>query len=155
MNSSLTIGILTALGAGVAVGVQSIFVNLLGQSLSPVRGGLAIHIGGTIMGAIMVGYLLMTNPNAKSISITPQTILLSLAAGTTGMLIIIGIATAIPNIGYTAAQAIIIITQLGVSLLIDSIALTGGDPIPISARRIIGLVVVLIGTYLLLPQQSQ
>jgi len=155
MNSSITIGLLAALGAGAAVGLQGIFVNLLGQSITPVRGGFAIHIGGTIMGAVMVAYVLMTNPNMKSVTITPQVIILSLLAGTCGMLIIMGIATALPRIGYVAGQASVIVAQLGISLVIDSLALTGGDPIPIDRQRILGLVIVAIGTYLLLPQQNQ
>lgn len=155
MNSSLTIGLLAALGAGAAVGVQGVFVNLLGQSMNPLRGGFAVHIGGTIIGAVMIGYMILTNPHSKSVTLTPQIMILSLLAGTFGMMIVMGIAIALPRIGYVAGQAAVIVAQLGVSLVIDSFALTGGEPIPIDKQRILGLVVVAIGTYLLLPQQNQ
>ena len=38
MNTSVTLGLMVALGAGVAIGLQGLFTNLTGQILGPARG---------------------------------------------------------------------------------------------------------------------
>ncbi len=155
MNSSITIGLLVALGAGMAIGIQGTFINLLGQSMSPLRGGFAVHFSGAIVGAVMIGFVMLTNPNFKALQITPSIIFYSLIAGLFGMLIVMGVAFSFPRIGQVAGQASIIIAQLSIALIVDTFALAGGEPLPLDRQRILGLIIVAVGTYLLLPQQNQ
>lgn len=154
MNSTMTVGFIIALVAGLAIGVQGVFINILGQSLGSVRTGLASHAGGTLVGVVLMGAIILSNPNLKSVQITPQIILYSLLAGGFGMVIVMSVSFAFPRIGLVAGQSAIIVAQLAVGLVVDTYALAGGDPLPMDRQRIIGLVVVAIGTYMLLPQQS-
>ena len=154
MNSSMTLGLMVALGAGVAIGFQGLFTNITGQMLGPARGGLAIHIAGTIVGAGLVMFLMLTNPNLQAVTITPRVILFAFLGGTSGMIILMGIAFAFPRIGQVAGQGALIFAQMAVAVFVDTFALAGGDPLPLDWRRILGLFVLALGTYLLLPQQS-
>jgi len=154
MTSSMTLGLLVALGAGIAIGLQGMFTNITGQALGPLRGGFAIHIAGSIVGGLMVGYMMMTNPNVEAIQLTPRVIMFAFLGGTSGMMILMGIAFAFPRIGQVAGQGALIFAQMAVAIFVDTFALAGGDPIPFDWRRILGLLVLALGTYLLLPQQS-
>ncbi|MEO1286905.1 MAG: DMT family transporter [Chloroflexota bacterium] len=152
MSSSVTLGLLVALGAGIAIGLQGLFTNVVGQLAGPVRGGLAIHIGGTFAGMLMVAFLMATNPNLQAIEITPRLVMFALLGGTSGMIILMGIAFSFPLIGQVAGQGALIFAQMAVAIFVDTFALAGGDPIALDWRRVLGLVVLGIGTYLLLPQ---
>ncbi len=154
MNTSMTLGLVVALGAGIAIGLQGLFTNITGQMLGPARGGLAIHIAGTIVGAGLVMFLMLTNPNLQAVTITPRVILFAFLGGTSGMIILMGIAFAFPRIGQVAGQGALIFAQMAVAVFVDTFALAGGDPLPLDWRRILGLVVLALGTYLLLPQQN-
>ena len=94
MNSTMTLGLSVVLVAGAAIGIQRVFTSIIGQMLGPVQSGLVIHIGGTLVGAVMVIFVIMTNPNLSIIVITSRVILFALLAGTTGMIILMGIAFA-------------------------------------------------------------
>ncbi|GAB5492576.1 MAG: hypothetical protein Phog2KO_27910 [Phototrophicaceae bacterium] len=154
MNSSISLGLMVALGAGIAIGLQGMFTNITGQMLGPARGGLAIHMAGTVVGAVLVMFLMMTNPNLQSVTITPRLVLFAFLGGTSGMIILMGIAFAFPRIGQVAGQGALIFAQMGVAIFVDTFALAGGDPLPLDWRRVLGLFVLALGTYLLLPQQS-
>ena len=154
MNSTMTVGLLVALGTGIAIGMQGLFTSITGQMLGPVRGGLAIHIGGSLAGAVMVFIVMLTQVNHYNIVITPRVMAYALIAGTIGMFIVMGIAFAFPRIGQVSGQAAIIFAQLSVAVFVDMFALAGGQPIPLDWRRVLGLMVMALGTYLLLPQQS-
>jgi len=154
MNSTMTIGLLVALGTGIAIGSQGVFTSVTGQMLGPVRGGLAIHIGGALVGAVMVYIVSMTNVNQPEIVITPRVILFSLLAGTVGMFIVMGIAFSFPRVGQVSGQVAIILAQMAVAVIVDTYAIAGGDPIPLDLRRVAGLLVMAVGVYLLLPRQD-
>jgi transporter family-2 protein len=154
MNSETTFGLLVAIGAGIAIGLQGLFTNITGQMAGPLRGGLAIHLAGALVGAGMVLFVTVLRPESQAIAITPRLVIFSLLAGTTGMLILTGIAIAFPLIGQVAGQGTLIFAQMAVAIIVDMFGLAGGEPIPLDGRRILGLLVVAIGTYLLLPPQS-
>ena len=155
MNANMSFGLLVALGAGIAIGLQGLFTTITGQAAgSPLRGGLAIHITGAIVGAGMVIIMGLMRPEAKAIEFTPRFIIFAFLAGTAGMCILIGIATAFPLIGQVAGQGALIFAQMVVAVIVDTYGLSGGEPIALDWRRLLGLAVLAFGTYLLLPQNN-
>jgi uncharacterized membrane protein YdcZ (DUF606 family) len=52
----------------------------------------------------------------------------------------------------TAGVAAIILGQLLVSVIVDTIGWGGAEPIPLSLRHIVGLAIMAIAVYLLLPR---
>lgn len=154
MNSSVTLGFAVALGTGVAIGLQGLFTNIIGQMAGPLRGGVAIHIGGLLAGMAMVVIFTATRAQTESVDITPKFLLFAFLGGATGMMILMGVATAFPLIGQVAGQGVLIFAQMAVAIIVDTLALAGGDPIPMDGRRLLGLVVMAIGAVLLLPQSA-
>lgn len=154
MTSTMTLGLIVTVIAGIAIGIQPVFTSLIGQTLSPVNSGLAIHIGGTVAGAIMVMLIFLTNPNLPQITLTPRVTIFSILAGTTGMIIIMGITFAFQHVGFVTGQGILIVTQLTVAVVVDTFALTGGQPMPLDWRRVLGIAVLVLGTYLIIPRQT-
>jgi len=155
MNTTMTMGLIVALGAGIAIGLQGLFTNVTGQMLGPLRGGVAIHVAGTFVGAGMILLVMLLSPNLlPAVTITPRTLIFATLAGTAGMFILMGIAFSFPRIGQVAGQGALIFAQMAVAVVIDTFALAGGDPIPLDWRRLLGLLVLALGTYLLLPQQT-
>lgn len=154
MNSTMTVGLMVALGAGLAIGLQGIFTSVTGQMLGPLRGGVAIHVGGALVGALMVYIVTLTGTSQPEIQLTPRAIIYSLMAGTVGMFIVMGIAFSFPRIGQVSGQVAIIMAQMIVGVIVDMYALAGGQPIPLDGRRILGLLVMAVGVYLLLPRQT-
>jgi transporter family-2 protein len=76
-----------------------------------------------------------------------------IAAGALGLLIIAGAAYALPRIGIAAGLATIILGQMVVALLVDTFGWGGAPPLPLRIERLAGLVMLLIGTWLVLPRQ--
>lgn len=157
MNSQLTFGVLVAMGAGIAIGLQGLLTSLTGQEAGhPLRAGVAIHFTGLIVGIVM---LLAMNffapPDAKPFEFTPRFVLFAFLAGTAGMCILIGISTAFPLIGLSAGQAAAIFAQMLVGVIVDMYGLAGGEPIPLDWRRVLGLLILAVGMYLILPQGKE
>ena len=157
MNSTVTFGVLVAIGAGIAIGLQGLFTAITGQAAgSPLRAGVAVHLTGLIVGTILlVGMNFFAAPDAKPFEFSPRFLLFAFLGGAAGMCILIGIATAFPIIGLGAGQAAAIFAQMLVGVIVDYYALAGGEPIPLDWRRVLGLFVLAIGIYLMLPQGKE
>ena len=69
-----------------------------------------------------------------------------------GIVIITGIAYALPRIGVAAGLSTIIASQMVVAVLVDTFGLAGGQPIPLDWARIGGLGLLALGTWLILPK---
>jgi uncharacterized membrane protein YdcZ (DUF606 family) len=63
-----------------------------------------------------------------------------------------GISFSLQRAGVAAGLASVILGQLALSFVIDALGIGGVEPIPISAARIMGIVVSGFGVYLLLPK---
>jgi transporter family-2 protein len=157
MNSTVTFGVLVALGAGIAIGLQGMFTTITGQAAgSPLRAGVAVHLTGLIVGVILLfGMNFFAAPDAKPFELSPRFILFAFLGGAAGMCILIGISTAFPIIGLGAGQAAAIFAQMLVGVIVDYYGFAGGEPIPLDWKRILGLFVLAIGIYLMLPQSPQ
>jgi transporter family-2 protein len=71
-----------------------------------------------------------------------------LTGGLFGALIVTGFATTVPVLGVTEATLIYILGSLGAALAIDGFGLLGTTAIPITASRILGLVLAIAGFFL-------
>jgi len=152
MSISVISGILFALGAGVAIGIQTLVINLTGQSLSPLRTGFMIHVMGALVGGILVLFFTSEPLNIQAWQFDQRILLLTLAGGMCGMVIVPTVALAIPIIGQTAAQAVIIFAQISVAVVVDTLGIAG-EPIPFDSRRLIGLLLLLVAIYFLIPSE--
>lgn len=141
-----------ALISGVAVGVQSNFSNLSSRLAGAVLTGLLVHIAGGTLSVILFALLLWRSPGSnnvlsQSLSAAPYWAV----AGLMGVGIVTGIAFALPRAGLAAGLAGIILGQMIVAVVIDT-AGWGGGKIPLSTVRVAGLLLLILGTWLILPR---
>ena len=74
------------------------------------------------------------------------------AAGLLGIVVVAGVAFAVGSVGVTAGLAAVILAQLVVGLLLDRAGAATGLSVAIDARRVLGVVAMVLGVWLLLPR---
>lgn len=145
------IAVIVALGSGIAIGAQSAITGRAGQIVGPVRTGILMNFaGGVLAGLILLALLAVQGVSAWQLTRTD--VVLFIIAGALGLVIIGSLAYGLPRAGVAAGLATVILGQMLIAVIVDVVGLGGMDPIPIDARRIIGLVVMAVAVYLLLPR---
>ena len=151
MAGIIILGAVVALATGIAIGMQSTLSSRIGSLLGNFRTGIFMNfIGGIIAGIILLVITLMQGKVWWQIS-TPALIML-VAAGALGIAIITGVSFSLQRTGVAAGLATIILGQLILSIIVDTKGIGGVMPIPLTWQRVVGLVVVAGGVYLLLPR---
>ena len=152
MTTYLVLGVIGALLTGLAIGVQSTLSSKIGTLIGSFKTGVLTNlVGGSLAGLIFVVLILI---NGKEYAKAPPiTWLMLVIAGALGITIITGVAFSLQRAGVAAGLATLILGQMVVSLIADSRGWGGIDPIAITVPRIIGLVLMAAGVYLLLPKQ--
>lgn len=74
-------------------------------------------------------------------------------AGLLGILIVTGVSFSLQRAGIAAGLATIILGQMLVSIIVDTRGIGGAVPIPLSFRRITGILLLSVSVYLLLPKK--
>ena len=151
MRLSIITGAIFALLTGIAIATQSTITSRVGAQLGDVRTGVLTNtMGGLIAGSMMLVWILTEGPETWRI---PLPLLGATAlSGLLGILIITGISFSLQRAGVAAGLASVILGQLLLSTIIDTIGLGGVDPIPLTISRIAGLLLTGFGVYLLLPK---
>ncbi|NJL57815.1 hypothetical protein HC928_23800 [bacterium] len=156
INNSLLVAMLIATGGGFAIGMQSVIINSVSGGVGAVRTAFFIHVGGSVIGAAMLGLLWLAGQGGTQEATTmpqwtPRLISAFLLAGTMGMVIIPSIALAFPRTGLVAGQILLIGGQTLIALIVDTLGLAGAEPIPLDRQRLLGLALMVLAVYLLLP----
>ena len=164
MNMKIVASVLIALGTGAAIAVQSSLNGRAGAVIGPIRTGLLVNaLGGSVALLVLTGLFLAFGVDFLGGSLPKKTgleggggigqvILIAGSAGLLGILIIVGISFAVQRVGVTAGLSAVILAQLVVGMLIDSSGLGGAGAIAADPRRIIGVLVMALGVYLLVPK---
>lgn len=151
MKYSMITGALVALLTGIAIAVQSTVTSRVGGIIGDIRTGILTNtMGGIVAGSLMLVWFLREGPQVWKIP--PIVIGVTALSGILGVFIITGISFSLQRAGVAAGLASVILGQLALSFIIDALGIGGVEPIPISATRILGIVVAGFGVYLLLPR---
>ncbi len=151
MRLSIITGALVALLTGIAIAVQSTMTSRVGGIIGDIRTGILTNtLGGIAAGSLMLIWLLREGPEVWKVP--PVVIGVTALSGILGVLIITGISFSLQRAGVAAGLASVILGQLVISFLVDSLGIGGVEPIPISATRILGILVSGFGVFLLLPK---
>jgi transporter family-2 protein len=135
--------------AGVAFGLQG-----------PVNAGLARHVGGPFAASLVsfaVGVVTMAiawgvavaagaGSNLRGIAAAPPVLLIG---GLLGAIGVCGMTIVVPRVGVALAMGTLIFGQMACALAADHFGWFGAEPIPVSARRLAGGAVLLVGVWLL------
>jgi bacterial/archaeal transporter family-2 protein len=130
--------------AGVAVGIQGPIAGSMSQRIGASAGSFIVHLSGLILSGILV--ILQGGQNVRDWLRLPWYML---GAGVFGVILYQSINITLPRLGATLMVALIIIGQLSVGILVDHFGWFGVSVHPINAGRVIGVIVLLIGGYLI------
>lgn len=153
MGKLIIQALMVALLSGLAIGVQSSLIGSAGKITGAVLTGLVVNFfAGAASGLLMA---VMYARQGKNIFAEMQvsTVGMVFIAGILGVGIIAGIAYALPKIGVAAGLSMIISGQMIVAVVVDTLGLTGEEPIPLSWVRIGGLVLLVLGTWAIVPKR--
>lgn len=151
MKSVLLVGALAAAATGVAIGIQSTLSSRIGPLIGDLRTGLLMNlIGGTLAGIVVVGIVI--RQGAGILQPPKPALVMLVVAGALGIVIITGVAFAFRRIGVAAGFASLILGQLVISVIADTIGFGGVEPIPLTPSRVFGAFVMLGAVYLMLPR---
>jgi bacterial/archaeal transporter family-2 protein len=153
-STPVFVALLIAVSGGVAIAMQSSLINAFGSVVGPVRTAFFIHVGGTVVGAVMLGLLALRGDGPPLPANITRLSWVFLTAGLMGMLTLPAIAVSFPRTGLVAGQLALIGGQTLIALVVDGYGLAGSDPIPLSWRRVVGLLLLFAATYLILPQTN-
>lgn len=141
----LALPLLLAIAAGVAVGLQNPLSALMGQRVGLLQSAFIVHLGGTVV----AGALLAVTPGGRLAAwrtVPPY----ALAAGALGVLFISAISYTIPRIGIATSVALLLTAQLSLAALLDHQGWLGTAVRSFDASRMAGLVLLLVGSWLVL-----
>lgn len=153
LTNLVLLGVFAALATGIFIGVQSTLSSRIGSLVGNFKTGVLMNaIGGLIAGLIFIILLVV---KGKGFWQLPGTALVMLViAGALGILIITGVAFSMQKAGVAVGLASLILGQMIISVIVDAKGWGGMPPIPITVPRIMGLLVMAVGVYLLLPKKG-
>jgi transporter family-2 protein len=151
LNSTLFIGALGALLTGIAISIQSTITSRAGALFGDVRTGLLTNFFGGLIAGILVLIILLRD-GIQQWKVSGSILSFIALAGLLGIFIITGISFSLQRTGVAAGLATVILGQLILSVVIDRLGIGAAGVIPISAERLLGLVIIAVGVYLLLPR---
>lgn len=151
MRLYLIVGVGVAFLVGVASAAQSTLVSRVGSLVGDLRTGILTNtMSGLIAGIILLVWIFREGFSAWKT--TPTVIGLTALSGLLGVLIITGVSFSLQRTGIAAGFGLVIFGQLLLSALIDTLGMMGAETIPLTAPRLIGMVLTGVGAYLLLPR---
>jgi transporter family-2 protein len=153
MQKSLILAILVALASGLAIGTQASLNSAASRTAGATLTGLLVNFaGGAAAGIVLVILYLKGGAGFLSAARGWSLFAIIVVSGILGLGIITGITYSLPKVGVAAGLAAIIAGQMVVAVIVDTFALAGGEPIPLSWVRIAGLALLALGTWALLSK---
>jgi transporter family-2 protein len=137
------LAIVFALAGGVAAGFQGPLASLMSRSIGNLGSIFIAHLGGLL--AISIILLFQRDGKLSEWRSVPW---YALGAGVLGVVVIYGLNYAIPKMGAGSTIAVFVASQLGVGLLLDHFGLLGNQVHPITFSRVVGLLVLIAGAWL-------
>jgi transporter family-2 protein len=135
--------ILIGLIGGVAVGVQSPIAGAMGQKIGGTASSVIVHLSGLILSLILLVF--RGGERIRDWNTLPWYML---GAGVFGLILYQTINITLPRLGATNMLVLIIVGQLLTGVLLDTFGWLGVTARPIELTRIIGIIVLLVGGYL-------
>lgn len=151
MKNALLIGTFIAVLTGVLISTQATFSSRGGSIIGPIRTGIVTNLGSGLFALIFIAITIIWR-TLEWRSMPQATVGMLLFSGGLGILIVIGVSFAMQYTGVTAGTAAVLLGQLLVSTIVDATGLSGQAPILITWQRVLGLLVMALAIYLLVPR---
>lgn len=153
MIKSIGPALIIAILSGLAIGTQAAFNSAIGKITGATLTGLLVNFLGGAAAGLFLAVIYLRQGSAAFSSIQPSTLGIIVVSGLLGIGIITGVAYALPKTGIAAGLSAIIAAQMVVALVVDTLGLLGGRPIQLSWARIIGIGLLALGTWTILPKE--
>jgi len=141
----LILVVIIGLIGGISVGIQSPIAGSMGQKIGGTASSVIVHLSGLIFSVILLVF--RGGEKIRDWHTLPWYML---GAGLFGLILYQSINITLPRLGATNMLVLIIIGQLLTGIVLDSFGWLGVTPRPIEPTRLIGIVVLLIGGYLVI-----
>jgi len=141
--SSLFPAIAVALVAGVAIALQSLFSGIIGGRLGAAESSFIVHLGGFLLSGLIL--LLLRGGAIAQWTTVPW---YALTAGFLGVVIVSSVSFAVPRVGLASTLTLAIVAQLVMGAVLDHFGWFGAVPRPLDVLRVVGLMAVAGGTWL-------
>lgn len=140
------------LGIGAAAGAAIALQSIINAALSKRTGSLGSTLLVTIISITAVTLLILFFPREADFKNLPGPSEWYLyLGGILGIMIVLAPIFLVPRIGASATLSAIVVGQLVTALVIDQFGLFGLPRIEVTAARVIGLVLLIAGAFLLRP----
>ena len=145
-------GIIVAAITGMVFGGVTTIEGYVGRTVGAVNASLIEHSLAALVAvpAVVFLYLRGTLTWEGTKSILP----ISAVAGVLIIVAVAGVAYAMPIVGVAAGNMAMLFGQMAVAVAIDMIGVGGYDKVPLTWPRVLGLALMIVGVYLVLPRQS-
>jgi transporter family-2 protein len=137
--------IIVGLLGGIAVGAQAPILNMISQRLGSMESVFIVHFGG----AVLSGLILLAQ-RGGALAQWQTLPWFTLLAGAFGLVVVSAINFTIPRLGATTTTALIVAGQLVIGVLIDHFGILNVTVRPLDLGRIVGIIVLFAGVYLLI-----
>ncbi len=137
--------IIISLLGGVAIGLQNPLASLMGQRIGILQGAFIVHLGGTLVAGGLI--LAVPGGNLAAWRSVPW---YALGAGALGVALVSAISFAIPRIGVAATVGLVVATQIIMAAWLDHNGLLGASVRLFDAWRFVGVVLLMVGAWLVL-----
>lgn len=141
---TLLLAVIIGLLGGLAVGLQGPLTSLMSQHIGTMESVFVIHLGGALMAGALL--LVVGGGNLAAWRSVPW---YALGAGIFGLVVLSAVSYTIPRIGAATTVTLIVVAQLVLSTLLDHFGLLGTSVRLIDPTRLLGVAVLLLGTWLM------
>jgi transporter family-2 protein len=136
--------ILVGLIGGAAVGIQVPIAGAMGQRIGGTASSFIVHLSGTIFSGLLLFFR-----GGEKIRDWTHLPWYMLGAGIFGLILYQTINVTLPRLGSAMMVTLIITGQLLVGMLIDHFGWLGVTVHPITSTRLLGVLILLAGAYLI------
>ena len=150
MQEGMSLGLISALSAGIIFAVVSALEGFIGKNVGAVNASLLEHsVSGVIAIVLIIAVARYGNIDFEvAKNIFPQ-----IVAG--AVLVLVGVAAiayAIPRTGVAIGNFAIVFAQILIAVVIDSVGFGGYEKIPLTLPRIMGLLLMASGLFVIMPR---
>ncbi len=135
--------------AGASMAVQGTLNAVLGKKTGSFEASFIVHV----IGSLILGIILVTGLTGGNIKMAGKAPWWAFLGAPLSVVIIWGVLKSIGEIGVGAATTSIVATQITAALVLDCLGVTG-TKVSLSATKIFGGLLLILGVYLLLRESG-
>lgn len=143
--AELILVVVAGILGGVAVGLQTPIAGAMSQRVGGAASSFIIHVSGAVF-----SLALLAARGGEQIANWRALTWYMWGAGLFGVALYLTLSLTFPRVGATAALVLIIVGQLVTGVVVDHFGWLGVVPRSADVGRLVGLVVLLVGAYLIL-----